>query len=160
MNLKTKSVYIILHDIRSAFNVGSIFRTADAAGVEKIYLSGFTPAPLDRFGRPRADFRKTSLGAEKTVPWEQVTDIAELFHALREKDFAIIAIEQSPEAEDYKRVRIESPVALVFGNEVGGIPVEILRACDRIAEIPMRGKKESLNVAVAAGIALFRMLDL
>ncbi|MBI2048988.1 MAG: RNA methyltransferase [Parcubacteria group bacterium] len=155
-----RRVYVILHNIRSVLNVGSIFRTADAAEVAKIYLTGFTPAPIDRFGRKRKDFEKSALGAEKTVVWEQREDFFPLLNELKMKGFLVIGIEQAPEAKDYKEIRAESPLAFVFGNEVTGLPPEVLSVCDEIAEIPMRGKKESLNVSVAAGIALFRMLDI
>src|SRR3989338_6106574 len=153
---KKDAACIILHNIRSVLNVGSIFRTADAAGVEKIYLTGFTPAPIDRFGRKRRDFEKSALGAEKTVLWEQKEDILPLLNELKAEGFLVLGVEQSPQAKDYKEIRVESPIAFVFGNEVLGLPPEILAACDIIAEIPMHGAKESLNVSVALGIALFR----
>src|SRR3989344_339822 len=151
---------LILHDIRSVYNVGSIFRTADAAGVETIYLSGFTPTPIDRFGRKRKDFMKSALGAEKSVAWEHTGDILTLIKRLRTNGYNVCAIEQSPKAQDYRKMQAKTPVVLVFGNEVSGLPDDILAACDAIAEIPMHGKKESLNVSVAAGIALFRILDI
>ena len=157
---KNKTSYLILHDIRSVHNVGSIFRTADAAGVEKIYLTGFTPAPIDRFGRARKDFAKSALGAERTVPWEQRGNILPLFDELKASGFLIIGVEQTPQANDYKEIRATSPIAFVFGNEVSGLPPEVLAACDIVAEIPMRGRKESLNVSVAAGITLFRILNI
>ena len=157
--LRIKNVYIILHNIRSVFNVGSIFRTADAAGVKKIYLTGYTPAPTDRFGRTRKDLVKASLGAEQTVPWEHSKKIQPLLRKLKAEGVAIIALEQSPHSVDYQTVRIHKPTAIILGNEVGGIPRNILTLCHTVAEIPMRGTKESLNVSVAAGIFLFRILD-
>ena len=162
INRKNKNISacIILHDIRSVYNVGSIFRTADAAGVEKVYLSGFTPLPVDRFGRKRKDFAKVALGAEETVPWEHAPDIIHLVQKLKKGGCTVIGVEQAPKARDYKKVRTDSPLALVFGNEVIGLSKNILAECDIVAEIPMRGKKESLNVAVAAGIALFRIVDI
>lgn len=162
MNIKDKNIrtIIILYNIRSAYNVGAIFRTADAAGVEKIYLSGFTPMPIDRFGRERNDIKKSSLGAEKTVAWEQKTRILPLIKKLKDDGFLIVGVEQAENARDYKAVKLNKPTALIFGNEVSGLSQKILGACDIIAEIPLRGKKESLNVAVATGIALFRMLDI
>lgn len=163
MKTHTKEIVrtcLILHNIRSVHNVGSIFRTADAAGVEKIYLTGFTPSPIDRFGRMRKDFAKSALGAEKTVLWEQKENIVPLLKKLKMERFFVVGVEQSPRAKDYKEICAESPLALVFGNEVSGLPQDVLAACDIVAEIPMRGKKESLNVSVAAGIALFRILDI
>ncbi|MEK7169886.1 MAG: TrmH family RNA methyltransferase [Patescibacteria group bacterium] len=167
-----KELYIILHNVRSVFNVGSIFRTADAAGVQKIYLTGYTPAPVDRFGRGRKDFVKVSLGAEKSVAWEQKKDIHSLLREFFWKKISIVALEQSPQSIDYRKVRSKGPVAVIVGNEVGGIPKSVLARADIVAEIPMRGTmvrqaehprhtgtgKESLNVSVATGIFLFSLL--
>ncbi len=150
---------LVLHNIRSAHNVGSVFRTADAVGVSKIYLAGYTPTPVDRFGRARKDIQKTALGSEKTMSWEHVPQVSILIKRLRKEDFYIICVEQSKQSVDYKIVRPKQKTALIFGNEVRGLSSVVLKKCDIIAEIPMKGKKESLNVAVAAGIVLFRILD-
>jgi 23S rRNA (guanosine2251-2'-O)-methyltransferase len=150
---------LVLHNIRSVHNVGSIFRTADAAGVSNIVLSGYTPAPMDRFGRERADFNKVSLGAEKTVSWEQAKTLAAALKKLRRENFKIAAVEQDTKATSLFDYRPKTTkLALVLGNEVRGISHESLKLCDDIVEIPMRGSKESLNVAVAAGVALFALL--
>ena len=154
-----KEAYILLHDIRSVFNVGAIFRTADALGITKIYVSGFSPTPLDRFGNERKDFVKVSLGAEKTVSWEYVSDPFVLINDLKNKGMQIIAVEQNEKSVDYKEVNIKMPTLFIFGREVEGIEKDILEKADVIAEIPMMGKKESLNVAVSAGIVVFRLLD-
>lgn len=156
--MKTYSTSLILHNIRSVYNVGSIFRTADAAGVSKIYLTGYTPAPLDRFGRPRKDIAKVALGAEKTVPWEHIFNIKPLLKKFKKEKMTIAGIEQSKNSVNYKTFKPKNPTALILGNEVGGIEKNILKECDHILEIPMRGKKESLNVSVAAGVVLFRIL--
>ena len=156
----TSSHALILPDIRSAQNVGALFRTADAAGITEIYLTGITPTPLDRFGRPNALVTKTSLGAELTVPWSYSKTLTPLLRKLKQKEFTIIAIEQSPASIDYKKVKISGPVAFVLGNEVEGISKKILEKIDIVAEIPMKGGKESLNVSVAGGIAIFRMLNI
>jgi len=148
-------VFLVLHDIRSSENVGSIFRTADAAGVSKIYLTGYTPAPLDTFKRTNSKLTKASLGAEEFVAWEKVEDIYALFSQLRKKGVQIVAVEQSPRSIEYTEFRLTKPAALIFGNEVEGVPETVLRESDAIVEIPMHGKKESLNVAVAAGVILF-----
>ena len=160
------NVSLLLHNIRSVHNVGSIFRTADAFGVKKIYLSGYTPAPVDRFGRARADLAKVSLGAEKTVAWEQVGDAVDFIQKIKNIT-KIIALEQDEQSVDYRTLEISEvskiqsskveniSVLLILGNEVGGIEKEILDLADEIVEIPMRGQKESLNVSVAVGIALF-----
>lgn len=158
-NGKTKTS-LIIHNIRSAYNVGSIFRTADAAGVACLYLTGFTPPPIDRFGRDRKDIQKSALGAEKTVRWEQKVRVIALIKKLKKEGFFVVAVEQAPYARDYKTIKIKCPVVFIFGNEVSGLSQKILNECDIIAEIPMCGKKESLNVSVAVGISLFRILDI
>jgi 23S rRNA (guanosine2251-2'-O)-methyltransferase len=151
---------LILHNIRSVENVGAMFRTADAAGIDKIYLVGYTPAPLDRFGRKRGDLAKSALGAEEFVAWEQKKTILPLIAKLKKEKYQIIAIEQDKKSIDYKKVKLAHKNAFIVGTEVTGIPKNILEKCDIIAEIPMRGKKESLNVSVATGIALFRLLNI
>lgn len=156
MPTANKEIVLILNDIRSVENVGSIFRTADAAGVSKIYLSGYTPTPLDRFGRKRRDFAKVSLGAEETIPWKQAEDVLTTIQTLKKENFFIVAVEQDNRAISYTAVSKQEKIAFIFGNEVGGLSRDILKQCDVIAEIPMYGKKESLNVAVAAGVVLFQ----
>jgi tRNA G18 (ribose-2'-O)-methylase SpoU len=159
---KPAIAHVVLPDIRSVYNVGSIFRTADAVGVSKIFLTGHTPTPLDRFGRVRKDLAKVALGAEQTVAWEYVKSVTALLKRLKKEGVQIVGIEQSPRSVSYKKVRIDrrkgASVAFVYGNEVGGIPSAVLKLCDIVADIPMRGTKESLNVSVAAGITLFQIL--
>lgn len=138
--------------------MGSMFRTADAAGVTKLYLTGYTPAPVDVFGKVRADIAKTALGAECIVEWEATKNIGALLLSLRRQGVCIVGIEQDTRAINYWRVRPKKPFALIVGNEVRGLSKSVLRKCDIVAEIPMRGKKESLNVSVAFGIALFELL--
>ena len=148
---------LVLHNIRSVHNVGSIFRTADAAGVEKIILSGYTPTPLDRFDLPRKDFAKVSLGAEKTISWEHVKTISGAIKQLKKEGYFVIAVEQAKNSTslfDFQAPK-NKKLALVLGNEVRGISKQSLKSMNAIVEIPMRGKKESLNVSVAAGIAMF-----
>jgi len=157
---KKQEVRIILQNVRSALNVGAIFRTADAAGVSKIYLAGYTPTPIDRFGRVRPDLAKSALGAEKTVAWEAAPDILKLLEKLKKENVQIVAIEQSKKSVDYKKIKLESSVAFLYGNEVSGLPETILKLADIVAEIPMKGKKESLNVSVSVGVSLFRALNL
>ncbi|MCX6702040.1 MAG: RNA methyltransferase [Candidatus Zambryskibacteria bacterium] len=158
--MKKKEIYVLLHNIRSTHNVGSIFRTADALGVTKIYLSGYTPAPLDKFGRSRKDISKVALGAEKNVDWEYVDSSEKIIKELKKSKYQIIGLEQTKNSTDYKKVKVNYPVLFIMGNEVEGINNKILSLCDVIAEIPMGGKKESLNVSVAFGVALFRMLNI
>ncbi len=152
---------LILPDIRSAINVGAIFRTADAVGVSKIYLTGYTPSPTDKFGRIQKDIEKSALGAEKWTPWEYKKTLIPLINNLKKNGYKIIAIEQDKRAVDYRKVSIKdrkTKVAIILGPEVSGLSKSVLDKCDIIAEIPMYGEKESLNVSVACGVALFRIL--
>ena len=159
--LKTQNeIYLLIHNIRSTYNVGSIFRTADAANVKKIYLSGYTPAPIDRFGRIRQDISKVSLGAEKIVPWESISDTKILFKSLKKEKVKIIGLEQDEKSIDYKKLKISGKNLIILGEEVKGIERYMLDQCDEIVEIPMLGKKESLNVSVATGILLFSIIKL
>lgn len=148
---------LILHNIRSAQNVGSLLRTADAAGVHTVYLVGITPTPIDRFGRVNTSVTKASLGAEETVAWKYTTEIFPLLEDLTSRGISCIALEQSPLSIKYTTVTAKEGGALIVGNEVDGIPEAILSRVTTIIEIPMQGKKESLNVAVAGGIALFQL---
>lgn len=148
-------IAVLLHNIRSAHNVGSIFRTADAAGVSRIFLSGYTPTPIDRFGSPRKDLSKVALGAEKSVPWEYKKQPLGIIAKLREESWSIVGVEQDKRAIDYRKFRATKPVLFILGNEVRGISPALRKQCDELVEIPMHGKKESLNVSVAAGIILF-----
>ncbi len=150
-------LYIILHNIRSLYNVGAIFRTADAVGVSKIYLTGYTPSPVDAFGNYRKDISKTALGAEKYIPWQKLRYIAVIIKKLKKEKVQIVALEQSKKAVDFREFRPRYPLALILGNEVRGLSKTLLRKCDKIIQIPMSGKKESLNVAVAAGVVLFSL---
>ncbi len=173
---------VILHNIRSLHNVGSIFRTADAAGVEKIYLCGITPAPVDSFGKPRQQLTKVSLGAEKYVKWEMAKATGRLIDNLKKQKYKIFAIEQNKKSIPYHKVKNLSTfpresrqkIALILGNEVSGLSPSILKRADKILEIPMHGAmvrqahhprhtgrgKESLNVAVAFGIVVFKLREL
>jgi 23S rRNA (guanosine2251-2'-O)-methyltransferase len=153
----------VLHNIRSAHNVGSIFRTADAAGITKLFLCGITPAPIDPYGRPRSDISKVSLGAERSIAWESQPSTIATLEALRTEGYFLYALEQAPSS-----VSIYSypfPVdrlnrfALVIGNEVDGLPEDVMRTSDAIVHIPMHGTKESLNVAVAFGICVYSLLE-
>ena len=151
---------LILHNIRSVENVGAMFRTADAVGISKIYLIGYRPAKLNRFGKKRKDLAKSALGAEEYVNWEQKKNLIAIVHRLKQEKFLIIGIEQDKKSVDYKKIKLKEKNAFIVGMEVFGIPKKVLKKCDIIAEIPMRGKKESLNVSVALGIALFQILKI
>lgn len=153
------SFIVIAHNIRSAHNIGSIFRTADGAGVKKIYLSGYTPTPATNdtvyLNRSHKDLAKTALGAETNIPWESVEDITRLISVLKGDGYDIVALEQSEKSIDYRSYHPASKIALIVGNEVDGVDAEVMNACDVILEIPMRGNKNSLNVSVAFGVASF-----
>lgn len=154
-----KTCVLVLENIRSVENTASIFRTAEGLGVSKIILVGTTPAPLDRFGRKRADFAKVSLGAEETIDWDYFNDIDQVIESLEEQDFQIIALEQTNEStKDIKNFKAQDKFALIVGNEVDGVSLRALKSSEATLEIPMRGKKESLNVSVATGIALFVLI--
>jgi len=155
---------VILHNIRSLYNVGSIFRTADAAGVKKIYLCGYTPSPKDKFGKYRAQLTKVSLGAERSVKWEKINATSVLIKKLKMDSYKIFAVEQNKKSVPYYKIPksyiLNSKFCLVMGNEVKGLPKTILKLADKILEIPMKGKKESLNVSVAFGIVAFHFANL
>ena len=157
-------IVAVLDNIRSVHNVGSIFRTADAAGVEKVFCCGITPAPLDRFKHVRPDFAKVALGAEKSVAWESRKSTMELIQELKNNGWKIFAVEQTSNSIPYYRAGANArmkklgKIALVVGAEVDGISKEILALADEILEIPMHGKKESRNVAVAFGVVAFAMI--
>ena len=154
-----KSVW--LHNIRSVYNVGSIFRTADAAGIDHIYLSGYTPLPIDRFGRERQDMHKIALGAEKSVSWSFLDNPFKDIKEIKNSGAYLIAIEQDKKSFDifhYKKPEKVSEIIIAMGEEVSGMEKEQLALVDDIVEIPMRGEKESLNVSVAFGIAVYGIL--
>ena len=147
--------YLILENIRSAYNVGAMFRTADGAGVSRLFLIGYTPAPSDRFGRVQSEIKKTSLGASETIPWEHHSSISDVLPRLTEDGVQIVAVEQTDTAIPLPDFTVPEKVAYVVGNEVDGVSKAALEQADVIVEIPMLGKKESLNVSVAAGIILY-----
>lgn len=147
--------YVILHNIRSAHNVGSIFRSADGAGVSKIFLTGYTPCPIDRFGRPQKEILKTSLGATETVPYEKFENVHALIVRLQNEGIEIVAVEQTVSAIPYTDFVCTKDTAFIFGNEVTGVEAEVLTRVSDHVHIPMYGTKESLNVSVCVGIVLF-----
>jgi 23S rRNA (guanosine2251-2'-O)-methyltransferase len=151
---------LLLHDIRSVHNVGSIFRTADGFGVDVIYISGHTPTPIDRFGRARPDLAKVALGAEISVTWKSVEDPVDFLRKMKKNGAQVIALEQDAKSIDIWDIqKSETPAILVLGNEVDGVSPQLLKLADMIVEIPMVGEKESFNVSVAAGIAMFRLFS-
>jgi tRNA G18 (ribose-2'-O)-methylase SpoU len=150
--------YIILENVRSAYNVGAIFRTADGAGVDKIFLVGYTSTPLDRFGRPQPEITKTSLGASTEVLWEQVDDITQLVTRLQLEGCSVVAVEQDARSISIADFSAPAKVAYILGNEVTGVDKKTIQLCDTIIDLPMLGRKESLNVSVTAGIVMYHDL--
>lgn len=143
-----KSFDLVLPNIRSCHNVGAMFRTADAFGIQKLYLVGWTAAP------PKPQIDKVALGAETWMPWEQREDLKLLIEELKASGVRIIALEKNDSSQPIDDLVINEPIALIVGNEVSGVPEEIQALCDDVVHIPMYGKKESLNVSVAAGVAM------
>lgn len=143
---------IVLDNLRSAFNVGSIFRTAEGAGVEWIHLCGITPYP------PNPKLEKTARGATSLVSWSHHVDIMEAVRFLRERDYAIAALELTDQSVDYRSLTYPRPIAIILGHEVAGVTRPVLEKADWVVEIPLRGRKNSLNVATTAGILLFEIL--
>ena len=157
-----KELFLVLHNIRSAYNVGAILRTADGAGAARVFFSGYTPTPNKekKIYQTQAEkmIAKTALGAEKAVAWEKIENVEKLIEEFRNKKIGIISLENIKGAKDLKNFKPQFPLALILGNEVEGVSSEVLKKSDAIISIPMRGQKESLNVSVAAGIAIYEIL--
>lgn len=156
-------IIVVLDNIRSTHNVGAIFRTADCAGIDQLILCGITPAPTDRFGRPRPDIAKVALGAELSVPYLSAPDTTTTIQSLTSPTTHICALEQSSTSInlfDFGSHMVSDTVdtlVLILGTEVTGIPPETLELCDSTLEIPQIGHKESLNVSIAAGIGIYHL---
>jgi len=147
-----KDIYILLNNIRSLHNVGSIFRTSDGAGVKKVFLCGQTGYP------PREEITKTALGAEECVKWEYYIDPLDCIKKLKKKGVRIVALEQTGKSIDYSKFKPKYPLCLIVGHEIDGISDKILKLCNSVIEIPMKGEKQSLNVSVAFGIAVYHLI--
>jgi tRNA G18 (ribose-2'-O)-methylase SpoU len=150
-------IYLVLDNIRSMYNVGAIFRTCDAAGIKKMYLCGITASP------PRKEIEKTALKTIDYVPWEHFDSTKELILKLKEKGVKIVALEITNESGDYAKFNYDPPaggsLAIIVGHETEGISQEVLDLCDSSIEIPMRGISNSLNVATAVGIILYKATE-
>lgn len=145
-------VVALLNNIRSCYNVGSIFRTSDGAMVEKLWLCGFTPAP------PRKEVLKTALGSTESVAWEYAEDAKQVVQGYKARGYKILALELTEDSKTYYTLEKEVfPCVLIVGNEITGVNQELLDFCDDAIEIPQFGIKQSLNVAVAYGISLFEL---
>ena len=142
-------IYVILENVRSLYNVGAIFRTADGAGVKKIFLCGITACP------PRGEIAKTALGAEEFVEWEYVEEAADVIAGLRREGVSIVGVELCEGAENYWEASYDWPVCFVFGHEVEGVSSDVLGLCDKVVFVPMYGEKESLNVEAAFSTVVY-----
>lgn len=142
-----KDFYVVCDNIRSLENIGSIFRTADALGISKIFLCGISGKP------PHHKISKTALGADERVSWEYFRQIGRLIDKLKRDKIRVISLEQDKKAVLYSKFKPKFPLALIVGNELKGISKKILKKCDKIIFLPMAGQKESLNVSVAFGVA-------
>jgi 23S rRNA (guanosine2251-2'-O)-methyltransferase len=159
------NLILIIHNVRSAHNVGSMLRTAEGLGLKQVFLTGYTPYPESpddtRLPHIRAKvsraIHKTALGAEDAISWAYVPDLQNCLNELRAGGFQIIALEQTPKAKNLGEFNSSAKKALVVGNEITGLPANDLRKIDAHVQIPMHGKKESYNVAVAAAIALYHL---
>ena len=146
-------IIVILDEVRSMHNVGSAFRTADAFGVEAIYLCGYTPVP------PHRDIHKTALGATETVQWKHFANTTDAVSSLKGKGYKVFAIEQAHDSISlHKFVSTNEPVAFVFGNEVTGVSDDVLKMVDGVVEIPQFGAKHSLNISVSVGVVLWEVI--
>jgi 23S rRNA (guanosine2251-2'-O)-methyltransferase len=151
-SIRTLPVSVLLDNVRSMYNVGAFFRTADAAAVDKLYLCGITARP------PKSAISKTALGAEDSVPWEHAWEPAPLVRSIRARGYEVAAVETSVHAVDLFDWAPRFPVCVVFGHEVEGIRPEVSELCDTHVRIPMLGRKHSLNVATAAGVVIYELL--
>ena len=153
--LKTDKIpiVIVLDNVRSALNVGSVFRTADAFRINKIFLCGITPVP------PNRDILKSALGATETVQWEYADSTVGIIQQLKQQDYYLAAIEQTKSSIALNEFVLpeEKQIALVFGHEVNGVDQQVINHCDASIEIPQQGTKHSLNIAVCAGIVVWEM---
>ncbi|MFZ1786268.1 MAG: RNA methyltransferase [Ferruginibacter sp.] len=147
-------VIAVLENIRSAYNVGSVFRTADAFLLESIYITGYTCIP------PHKEIKKTALGAEESVNWKHFVNASEAIRALKEAGYKVYAIEQAVNSHALQQVdfKVNEKIAVIFGNEVTGVEQETIMQCDGCIEIPQLGMKHSLNIATAAGVVLWEIV--
>jgi 23S rRNA (guanosine2251-2'-O)-methyltransferase len=151
-------VYVVLNSIRSLYNVGSIFRTSDGVMIERLYLCGYTPHPPDKNESGKKEIFKTALGSTESISWEYVKDAKEVILKLKDEGVKICALELTEKSIPYNNVKKEDfPLCLIVGNEITGVSQDLLDLCDLSIEIPQYGIKQSLNVAVAYGIAVFEL---
>lgn len=162
-NTSMCQIVLIAHDVRSTHNVGSLLRTAEGLGAERVYLTGYTPYPRQQSdvrlphiaSKLTAQIHKTALDAEDLVDWVQADDIFAVIATLRDEGYVITALEQSSSAIQVPDFVVPKKVAIIVGREVEGVEPEVLERCDAVLEIPMFGKKESFNVVQAAAMVLY-----
>lgn len=163
--MNKRRLILVVHSVRSAHNIGSILRSADGFGVERVYLTGYSPYPVSANDRrlphvaKRTDeqIKKTALGADKTVKWQHQADVALLLPKLKKAGFLVAALEQTNKAVALSELKAAGDVALIVGSEIGGIEQALLKEADTHLAIPMLGGKESFNVAVATSVALYHL---
>ena len=157
----TRDIVLIIHNVRSAANVGSMFRTADGAGVREIWLTGYTPLPVGSvqkyMTKAEKSLAKVALGAERFVVWQHSPTLRKVIVKLRASGYLLVGLEQDRRSVTLEMIDNSQPLALIVGNEARGLDKRILNQCDVIVELPMYGKKNSLNVSVACGIALYAL---
>ena len=148
-------VVVVLDNVRSMHNVGSVFRTADGFLLEAIYLCGYTPKP------PHRDIQKTALGATETVAWQAFNETIDAIESLKKQGYKLVAVEQAKNSVMLDQIYFTAgeKLAVVLGNEVDGVEQAVINACDYCVEIPQFGMKHSLNVSVAAGIVLYKIIE-
>ena len=151
-----KDFVVICDSLRSLHNVGSVFRTADGVGISKVYLCGITGMPDTQ--KHERQISKVALGAQNYVKWEYVKQSWRIVEKLKKEGYQIVSLEQTPKSISYLKFKPKFPLALIVGNEGKGVKKSLLKRSDQIIDIPMRGKKESLNVSVAFGIAAYRIV--
>lgn len=146
-----RRIRLLAYNVRSLWNVGAFFRTCDALHIEHLYLAGYTGHP------PRKEISKTALGAEEFIPWEQCKDPVGAISNLKKEGWQIVSLELTKDSEVLDDIKLTDQVCLIVGHELDGVPSELIELSDVVTHIPMLGQKESLNVAVATGIALYRL---
>jgi tRNA G18 (ribose-2'-O)-methylase SpoU len=145
-------IIAVLENVRSAYNVGSVFRTADAFLIEAIYITGYTARP------PHKEIKKTALGAEETVTWKHFSSAKDAIEALKQEGYKVFAIEQVENSISLEKFDAAGKTAVIFGNEVSGVEQSTIALCDGTIEIPQLGMKHSLNIATAAGVVLWEIV--
>ncbi|HSX18015.1 MAG TPA: TrmH family RNA methyltransferase [Candidatus Saccharimonadales bacterium] len=163
--MRNKRLVLVVHNIRSAHNIGSILRSADGFGVDMVYLTGYSPYPsmagdkrLPHVAkRAEAQIVKTSLGAEKFIKWQYKADVFELLKKLKADNFKVFALEQTDKSISLPKFKSDSDITLIVGSEIGGVQKDLLQLADEFLEIPMSGAKDSLNVSVATAVALYHL---